>query len=540
MRRGQHWAGDEKSERTTDQRLALAVMLVIVVATSLFWCVRKSGWFLDEVYTYGLSNSHYAPFVRNLKSDNMVDTIFAREELTDYLSVQENERFDIGSVWYNQQQDVHPPLYYLLVNFCSSLFPESYSKWLVLAPNLLIQLLTACVLFRLLLDLTDRVETSAFATLLYAVSTTGIETVIYARMYVLLTLLTVVLALNLSRLLDNWSLWRVLGIAALITLGMLTQYYFVFYAFFSCLACLLVLLVRREYRHALTFCMLGISGVALFVIIWPAVISHVLTGQAGGPSGTGVLGSLLAFGNYPRKLLVYAYYILKGMPVGSVLWALSLAGLPILVHLRKRRSSDDVRVPLSKLFVVVVPAFVTLVVAAVASPYEHLRYAYNVCPLFFVALGTHLSLLEGTASKRSLRVGFVAACMLTLLGSAVWQPEYLYPQQATYEAELAPYREDPCIFLDDNHIVPLTQELPRLLCFDEVFVTDDPTSRQLADYIEQNDSKDVVVYVSLFGEHDSYDVGTAAEVMAEALGYDEVTPLYTYEHVKTYLLHEGD
>ncbi len=515
-------------------------MLVLVAATGLFWCAQKKGWFLDEVYTYGLSNSHYAPFVRDLKSGNMVDAIYDRTELTDYLSVQDNERFDIGSVWYNQQQDVHPPLYYLLVNFCSSLFPESYSKWLVLVPNLLIQLLTACVLFRLLLDLTDRVETSIFATLLYAISTTGIETVIYARMYVLLTLLTVLLALNLNRLLDDWNLWRVLGISVLITLGMLTQYYFVFYAFFSCLACLLVLLARRDFRHALVFCVLGVSGVALFVVIWPAVITHVLTGQAGGPSGTGVLASLLAFGNYPHKLLIYAYYILKGMPVGAVLWALSLASLPMLVHLRRKRFPDDAHIPYSKLFVVVVPAFVTLVVAAVASPYEHLRYVYNVCPLFFVALGVHLSLLEGTAPTRTLRVGFSTAVMLTLLGSAVWQPEYLYPQQATYEAELAPYQDDPCVFLDNNHIVPLTQEIPRLLAFDEVYVTDDPSSERLADYIEQRDSTDVVVYVSLFGEHDSYNTGDAANTMAEALGYQDVVPLYAYDHVRAYLLHEGE
>ena len=49
-------------------RRYFAVVLVIVMITGVcaLFSVRKSGYFVDEVYTFGLSNSYYKPFVIDL------------------------------------------------------------------------------------------------------------------------------------------------------------------------------------------------------------------------------------------------------------------------------------------------------------------------------------------------------------------------------------------------------------------------------------------------------------------------------------------
>ena len=82
----------------------------LTVCLMLMWSLRKEGWFLDEVYSYGLSNSTEGPFLTDLHADWENGTVFDRDELMQYVMVAENERFDYATVYYNQTQDVHPPL----------------------------------------------------------------------------------------------------------------------------------------------------------------------------------------------------------------------------------------------------------------------------------------------------------------------------------------------------------------------------------------------------------------------------------------------
>ena len=52
---------------------ALVLALIAVLGVCLLFSVRKSGMFIDEIYTYGLSNSHFAPFLADTKDGDLVD-----------------------------------------------------------------------------------------------------------------------------------------------------------------------------------------------------------------------------------------------------------------------------------------------------------------------------------------------------------------------------------------------------------------------------------------------------------------------------------
>lgn len=53
------------------------------------------------------------------------------------LTVQQEYAFNYKSVFYNQAQDVHPPLYYVIIHTISSFFPGTYSKWFAIIPNMM-------------------------------------------------------------------------------------------------------------------------------------------------------------------------------------------------------------------------------------------------------------------------------------------------------------------------------------------------------------------------------------------------------------------
>ncbi|MBQ6317947.1 MAG: hypothetical protein IJI13_10555, partial [Oscillospiraceae bacterium] len=107
--------------------LLLALSLLLVLGVCLHFCLWKSGMFIDEIYTYGLSNSHYQPFIGHGEGEWMKEQLLTREDFFDYLAVTGEDRFDFASVYSNQELDVHPPLHYWIINFCSSLAENQFS-----------------------------------------------------------------------------------------------------------------------------------------------------------------------------------------------------------------------------------------------------------------------------------------------------------------------------------------------------------------------------------------------------------------------------
>ena len=107
--------------RRLKKYLPLICALAGITFVFLFFAFQKSGMFIDEIHTYGLSNSYYQPFVKDIKDGDMIDKVYTRQELINFTQINGDEGFDFGSVYYNQTMDVHPPLYYWIVNIISSI-----------------------------------------------------------------------------------------------------------------------------------------------------------------------------------------------------------------------------------------------------------------------------------------------------------------------------------------------------------------------------------------------------------------------------------
>ena len=165
--------------------IALILALVVISGVCFLFSGRKEGMFIDEIYTFGLSNSYYAPYITDVKGGNLIDKVVTRQELFDYLSVGDNDRFAAGSVYYNQTRDVHPPLYYWLLNFVSSLVPGHFSMWIGLALNYVLYMLTLVLLYKLAMLLFESRLNAVCTVLLYGLSVIGLSTMLMIRMYVL-------------------------------------------------------------------------------------------------------------------------------------------------------------------------------------------------------------------------------------------------------------------------------------------------------------------------------------------------------------------
>ena len=518
------------------KHFSFLLSLILIGAVCFLFAGRKEGLFIDEVYTYGLSNSYYAPFVADLKDGDMIDKVFTREELFDYLAVTEGDRFSAGSVYYNQTRDVHPPLYYWLFNFASSLSSGSFSFRTGLVLDCILYTISLIVLYALGIKLFGSADNAAAAVLLYGLSSIGLSTMLMIRMYVLLTLETVLLGYFIICLIKNRKAWLYAAVAGVIFAGMMTQYYFVFYAFFVCLAFDIYLLIKKDYRAFILFSLSALGGVLCLLLAFPAFIKQ-LTADAL-VSGGSAVDNFRDFGQYAQRIATFLKESAHRMK--AIIYVSGAAAVLCAVLCRKISDAVHEKKINADALLLIIPAFVTFFVVAIVSPVAELRYIYNIIPMLALAVSFLLYLAEQGGS--GFRYGFwiKKAVLLAVAAIALWEarcvpPDYLYDEYSDYDQLLSEHRSAPCIYMDDNFSSPLTYDMLQLLIFDDLLVTNNTSSETMLDYI--GSAGEIVVFIDISKDWASgYDADEVIKELVNSTGLSSVTPLYSNGFSDVYVL----
>ncbi len=516
----------------------IALALVMTAGVCLLFCMRKQGFFIDEVYTYGLSNSMKGPYLTDIRNGNLIDSVISREEIADYLSAGSEDAFRFGFVTKNLERDVHPPLYYWIFHAVSSFFPGSDSKWIGLGINAVLFLLTTGVLCALCTKLYGSTEVAAAAAGLYGLSVLGLSTVMMIRMYMLLTFFTVLLAWTVARIVHrpqkkgSYAL-----LTAVIFCGMMTQYYFVFYAFFICAAYDIYALAQKRYRSFIWFSLCALVGVGLMICAFPACLKQMFEGNGQAVGGMSVADALLDFATYGERLDHFtekARLMLRGMT-----WTAAAAGICLLLCLPKAvRALRERKIPLEAL-VVLLPLPATYILTVLIAPLQaqELRYIYNLTPIAAAGTGFLLCISEKSTGSFRFEQWVKKGAVLLILAAALWNarampPATLFTAQREYEAATEAYADVPCVYLADGPRIygPLTQDLPELKNFRNFFVTNNTASPALKEYLGNADR--AVLYISTndyWTDGYGFDADAATEAFGKDTGLTACEPLYIYD-----------
>ena len=169
----------------TNIYIIFAVILFVQIVFMLYYCNMKQGFFVDEIWSYGLSNSYYHA---QIWEDNGLDNVKIEPEIfKSYLTVNKGEEFSYGSVIYNQTHDAHPPLFYMVLHTISSFFPGKFSKWFGLIPNVIYFAIAMYLLLRVARCISKKNIFNILVLVLYGFSIGAVNSVTYVRMYMLLT-----------------------------------------------------------------------------------------------------------------------------------------------------------------------------------------------------------------------------------------------------------------------------------------------------------------------------------------------------------------
>ena len=414
----------QKRGKTALTLVGFAVMLTALLALMASIGAKKDGFDIDEFFTYGLANSYHQPFL-NTETGHWI----SGKAFSDYLTAS-GHAHEYLNVYENQIADVHPPLYYLFVHAVCSVFRDPpFTKWTGIGLNLFFFSLTQLGLLLLsarLLSDGERLTLMPSALLpglLYGLSAGAASSVVFIRMYAMMTMWAVWLALALAALwVGGQTVWRMRALAAVLIAGFLTQYYFVVLACMLCGAYFFARLARREFAAAGRFALWCFFALALAVGLFPWCLNHIF----GGYRGRGAMESAAA-------LLACAAYVL---------------------------------------------------VIAVVSPYKVDRYIFCVYPLATVALFMLFARGGCRFGSRRGSACLLACAVLAACGARVnrgQQVHYLYPGDSAYLAACEENAALPCVVLGTND---MTQNTLELAAFDRVFLLDADDAQGVAPALE--------------------------------------------------------
>lgn len=267
------------SSRKITSILLSVIILLGICRFSYGFFVQKNTFHSDEAWSFGLANSYYEPYIQyndDTTAYKNINTWINGDVFTKYLTVQKGERFSFGSVYYNQSCDLHPPLYFFILNFLCSLFPDQYIFALGFIINMIAFVFMSLYIYRLLLLMTKFRFTGLIGSLFSTFTLAMLCMTMFVRMYMLVATIAIIFTFYIARLYymeekrGKISSYIVVGITAL--LGALTDNFFLPYAFGICAVMFLYWLIKKNFKVLLKFSLSVILAIILAFVIYPKTI----------------------------------------------------------------------------------------------------------------------------------------------------------------------------------------------------------------------------------------------------------------------------
>ncbi len=356
----------------------VAIIIAIVIIQTIAFIIagaNKSYIHMDETYSLGLANYDKVEIQDN---NDFYNQWHSKEYYEDYLAVQNKDIGKYSQVYENQKNDVHPPLYYLLLRFAMGFHIGSYSKWAGITLNIIIYAFVTIFVYLIIKKLLEGEEKykekSAILALVSSLTLASINNVIYIRMYALATLNIVITTYLHLKLLDtkgiNYKLLTAIGISALV--GSLTHYYYLFYLAILFIMFVIKYIKEKDYKSLLKYIVTMLLAGVISLIIYPYSIQHMFFGYR----GQGAISNLTNISKFLSNICLYLFKI-NVYAFNNVL--IIILGIIIYTKLKKVKIEKNRYVKY-----IAVPTIIYTILVAIASPWIELRYIMPVCGLIFI------------------------------------------------------------------------------------------------------------------------------------------------------------
>lgn len=394
------------------------VLLLLLVANLFYWGGKKEGYYCDELYSYHFVCQVDYPSINGARDGvSWLNAWYTPDYFMDYFTITREEAFDFSGTWESIRQDVHPPVFYILLEMvCSAasfILPGVFSRWFGIFINIVFFVMTIAVLYLLAKRMMKSESWAAAVCMIYGVGTGAVSTVVFIRMYMIFTFASILFVyLNAVIWEKLWKQKAKIGVgtycalAAATVLGILTHYYFIVYAFFVCVFIWGSALLWKKLRFALEYALAMAAGILCSLFIWPEMITDVFLDYRGEEAFSNLAGNsafgeaVAAFGGLINKELFGGWFgaIIALFALGIILrevrrrWEIektvSTEGLQYRFERKEVRKKIEFGICREDLFwgqMVLAMIFYVFLIAKIA-PYREDRYIFNIYPVIILAV----------------------------------------------------------------------------------------------------------------------------------------------------------
>lgn len=459
------------------------------IISFVFWGVKKQGYFIDEIYSFGISNSEYGPFINDYAKDN--NYRLSKTDIENYLTVSESTRFNYSNVYKNTSIDNGVPIYYMLLHSVCSLYVGDFNKWTGLSINFIIYLLSLLLIWKIALYIYNNKEYAYAALLLFGLSTTIISMTLMIRLYMLYIFETLLLVwLFLPTLKNKPEAWRIILILITAFVGLTTHYLFLNLIASIVLFGFIQFLVNRFRKKQFSTNHLVLYGTIIVMtaitLLYFTPFAQQFTSNERMENGITMLNNVLNPSSWFMKGVKYGYAMCIGMPAAVILCVIFL-----LKKIHQRIKQKHIALDDSTIFFILIITVVSIT-TIISAPHVSFRYIANVVSL--IAIPASKELIESTKKNEYLRY---FAFSIIILISFVIKPQFVYSESASNTASLTPYANSICVFQckDPLNHRNLTWHLPYLSLMKESLIAGPNTESQVNEFIIDNNTPNhLIVY----------------------------------------------
>ena len=492
-------------KKIVENKYAICIFAVFVVLM-IGVLSKKEDFHIDEYYSYGLANS---PNGLGMAVDWGIE--YERDGLNrlfvNYLAVWEDEIFDYKTVWANQSDDVHPPLYYAVLHTISSLFPGKFSIWFAGSINIIFALLTLGVLRKLANAIFQVPFLTNLISIVFALSAEVLSATSFFRMYIMAMFFVTLTTYYFVELVEKQELsWKeYFCLFALSVSGALTHYYYVVYLVFICVVYGIWLLVKKQWKNLIVFVGTMIASAFSAIVIFPAMLEHVFSGYRGAETMENFANSSLS--DYGRRLSFFYKIFNERLFGGMLSWV--VIGLVVFVLAMQLKNSKWIKGELQQiaknetiiikgLLIVVPTIFYYFIIAKVTIDNGSERYMvpiYAIAMLMFMGAVYYVTkrLVEGNVAKVFLCV-FSVIVIVNGWMTASWP--HLYIGALANREVISDYAEADAVVIYD-HIYKVHMSYPELSKYNSVTFMVDYNDYWISDWDCVQGEELVLVLVGL-------------------------------------------
>ena len=357
--------------------IILIIIILVQILIRIYFGYQKQYFHMDEMYSYGLMNYNKLNIADN---EDFLNKWHNKEYFEDYLEVNDNEIYNIKPVYENQKNDVHPPLYYLLLRISATFTINKFTKWTGILLNITIFIISSIMVYLISSIMVYLISKELFKNKIYAVLTTlingltliSLNSTLYIRMYELCNLNILIITFLHMKIYNKEKIRpiNIFLISTFMIFGGLTHYYFFIYAFVLYLIYTVKCIKQKNYKNLMIYNIGIFISSVIYILIFPYAISHIFFSYRGVTVEVDVI----------KNIVGYCKKINQEFFNGLLPFIIILTGI---IAIKPKKS--DIKMN-GEMVLLVTPILIYLLTIVLKAPYIETRYIIPIYSSMIIAI----------------------------------------------------------------------------------------------------------------------------------------------------------